>query len=106
MMKSYQVDKLNQKCVSNVAGDHPRYGDDCMPITENKPSVGFHDPHITSEKGKMESYIVDPPEYSQVTSLDVRGPSHTSTPMARHTGVNVNPEREDEKIPIKEMEER
>ncbi len=82
-MKSYQVDKLNEKCVSNVAGDHPHYSDDCMPVTDKKMSDGFCDPHLTTEKQKMEYYTIYLPEYSQVAPLDVRGPSHTSTPKGK-----------------------
>ncbi len=52
----------------------------------------------------MESYMIDPLEYSEVAHLHVRGPSHTSTLMVRHTGGNVYPESTFEKEPLKETE--
>ncbi len=103
-LKSYQVDKLKHKCLSNVAGDHPHYSDDHMLVTEENISDSFKDPDLTSEKHKIESYRIDPLEYSQLAPLEERGPSQTSTTMARHTCANVYPESKDEKVTIKETE--
>ncbi len=56
--------------------------DECMLVTEMKISDGFCDPYLTTEKHKLKSYQIYRP---QVAPLHVRGPSHTSTPMVRHT---------------------
>ncbi len=100
-MQSYHVDRIAQKQVSDAAGDHPCNGDDHIPVGEETFSDGIHDHQTTYEKCRL-----NPPEYSQVAPIDVKGPSTTSTPMATHSAGNVNPDCRVEKEPLKETEQQ
>ncbi len=70
-------------------------------ISEDMFSDDIQDRHTSSYKYRMK-----PPEYSQVATIDVRGPSLTSTPMVRHTGGNVYPESRVEKVLLKETKQQ
>ncbi len=99
-MQSYQE---TQKRVSIATGDQPRNEDDHIPISEDTFSEGIKDCHVTYEKCRLNL-----PEYSQIAPVkdDVRVPSITSTPLVRHSGVNVNPESRIEKVTLKGTEQQ
>ncbi len=68
-MKSYQLDKLNQKHFSNVAGVQLCYGGEDMPPTPERvrTSDNFTDTHATSEKYRnFDSLPIHPPHYFQI----------------------------------------